>query len=1195
MGQKDNQNKRSKKKGKKEKSVIKMEPGQKNIVIPNVSHKSGCGAASYYNSGSCAADVDTGVDTGADGDCEENSELCDDDSAPADDKNYEIVDGAVVDVSPSIKSGSIHTCFNNKINYLMSAVKRTILSAKKYKSMDIIGVKEYNSCVSKLESNYIRLSDMQFPIQNKQMYDSEQCISNLQEINGELSTIFRLYGTEKTSDILNICFGSKYISENFTSDHVNKRFEILNKYVHPICYKVMNWKDGVRNSAGVKKYGLHKNRIIEDFMILDSGENLDCFDLARTNKDFTTKVFGIKYCVHSPEDKKTLLISGIVDDMVVSCMNYEFITTKIMQLNDACPSSKEFTEEMFPRFVASLSLKELLVYDNTKLFDRYLGYRTQALLLKQQPIADVTKNFIGAELYTQRATLIQLLLMGNCHEYQYLAYLLYDLLSNDNDGRIDTVEQTMLFDSLPFTIKQYFYDAMRQTKSYTNALSNYDTSKIPLEQRICLLKVNDGVKEKAMTKLKEVRAKSEDSGVKARQYLEGLLKIPFGVYRKEPILHEMTDIRSVFMDITSKIQTSTYKITEFSMKNNFTNFEIAQCIHLLNTKYIVSITNDIVNKIKTQIGTFKRKHLVENIIYTNSIIKKYDLNHGKLIHSGKKREYMSENIYSFITFLFNMMQTGIHSIENCTLMNAVLDAVTDVATKYDCFTANTNPYMLIRDLNKQVNASQNKIQTFMTHTKSTLDDAVHGHEKAKRQIERIMGQWISGENTGYCFGFEGPPGVGKTSLAKHGIAKCLENHDGSTRPFSFIAIGGSSNGSTIDGHNYTYVGSTWGKIVDILMDTKCMNPIIFIDELDKISKTEHGREIIGILTHLIDSTQNDSFQDKYFSGIDLDLSKVLFIFSYNDVNAIDNVLLDRIHRVKFEHLPTKNKLVVAKKHLLPEINKNMGTEHVIHFEDEVLQHIINTYTREPGVRKLKELLFEIVGEINLCRLSNHNMEEMPITITKEDIDVIYLKDRKHIKPTLVHKENLAGLITGLWANSMGQGGVLPIEVSLYPCSSFLNLKLTGMQGDVMKESMNVAKTLAWSMLTAAEMDKLQKKMTRTKYQGLHIHVPEGGTPKDGPSAGTAITTAIYSAFTGKKIRSDIAITGEICLQKKITAIGGLDLKIEGGIRAGVKHFIFPKENIEDYEDFIKKYTGNIEGITFSPMGHIEDVFKVVFE
>merc|ERR1712100_701612 len=191
---------------------------------------------------------------------------------------------------------------------------------------------------------------------------------------------------------------------------------------------------------------------------------------------------------------------------------------------------------------------------------------------------------------------------------------------------------------------------------------------------------------------------------------------------------------------------------------------------------------------------------------------------------------------------------------------------------------------------------------------SILDNAVHGHEEAKLQVERIIGQWINGEMNGYCFGFEGPPGTGKTSFAKKGLTKCLKDEDGNPRPFSFIALGGSSNGATLEGHSYTYVGSTWGRIVDILMECGTMNPIIFIDELDKVSRTEHGKEIIGILTHLTDSTQNDEFADKYFAGIKLNLSKALIIFSYNDVDLIDRILLDRIHRIQFSNLNLHDKI-----------------------------------------------------------------------------------------------------------------------------------------------------------------------------------------------------------------------------------------------------------------------------------------------
>ena len=1062
----------------------------------------------------------------------------------------------------------------SKVNYFQDIIQKTVLAVQKYKNLDILGANEINVCTQGLEKLFQELDNIVFPLRKQSKYDTNQIVTDLQNINNELSTIFRTYGTENIEDLINVCFGKEYINtSNFNAD----KFEVLQKYFHPINYKVMNWKTERKNGANEKI--LQKNRIVEDFMIVEKSDNLACFDLARTSKSFQTKVYGIKVAVHNEKDKKTLIICGIVDDIILDCLNFNYVDNKVNSLISDIPKDPDFHTASFGRFIKCLTIKELLIYNNDELYNRYMGYISQVHLIKQKTISQVVKEFINSELYGQRTTLIQLLLKSNEHEYQYLAYLLYDLLSNDTNGSIDTQEQTLLFDSLPWTIKKFFRDAMKQTIQYTNNLSNFDNSKIPLEQQICLMKASDSVKEKAMLKLKEVKSKSEDSGSKARQYLEGLLKVPFGIYRHEPILSVMQDIRKNFSDLMKRIH-SVSNSDLIPLKESYTSVEVKKYSKTIEKSYMNDINKNFIHHLKQQLTNEKRNGLIVNICTINNIIKINNLKKHKLCHSGKKTSYMKNEICEFIDS-FNENPNVINELaKKFNLNNGSNDTITTIIKK---------------DMN-HINTNWSQITDYIDNTDTLLDNAVHGHKHAKRQIARIMGQWINGEQSGYCFGFEGPPGIGKTSLAKKGLANCLTDNDGVSRPFAFIAIGGSSNGSTLDGHNYTYVGSTWGRIVDILMDKKCMNPIIFIDELDKISRTEQGREIIGILTHLIDATQNDSFQDKYFTGIDLDLSKALFIFSYNDVSAIDRVLLDRIHRIKFDNLSLDDKVTITRKYILPEIYKKMGLEDIIELSDENIIYIIDEYTYESGVRKLKDILFEIIGEINLEGFNKTKDMEIPIKITNHDIKYKYLKERHEIIKKIIHPAPLIGTINGLWANSMGKGGIIPIEARYFPSGTFLDLKLTGMQGDVMKESMSVARTLAWSLLPKGVMKKCADEFKRTKLQGIHVHCPEGAVPKDGPSAGTAITIVLHSLFSGRKIKNDIAITGEMNLQGSITAIGGLDLKILGGIRAGVKEFIYPEENKKDFKDFMDKYSKKdlVKGIVFHPMKHISDVMEIVF-
>ena len=1065
------------------------------------------------------------------------------------------------------------TRLEQTIIYFQQLIQKTILSIQKYKQLDILGANELNNAIQSLEKCYFELSNNSLLLKEKTNHTMVS--NNLNEIRCTLNILFKLYGTENIHDMLNICCGDEYTSNMVCNEH---KYDLIQKYFHPINFKIIKWKnDHIITSNTSNTSVIEKNKIVDDSIIVEKANNLECFDLSRTSKTFQTKVYGIKIAFHDTKEKNTIVVSGLIDELLPTCIDNDYIIAKIEQIVMTTKDCSESDPNIFNRFVQSLSLKELLVYSPCEIITKYQGHLNQISLIKQKSISMVVKDFMNADLYGQRNTIIQLLLKSDDHEYQYLAYLLYDLLSNDNNGTIDTSEQTLLFDSLPWKIKCYFKDAMTETANYTKSLSDFDNSKIPLEQQICLMKSSDSVKEKAMNKLKEIKSKSDDTGSKARTYLDGLLKIPFGIYKKEPILTVMSTMKERFVLLLDKIN----KIdTAFSFSidiNKITNIQIKNVCNDLKAKYVENKNDKLIDILIKTYTPNRRNDLIINICNINNIIKQNNIKRHKLVHSGKKIQDMKLQINNFIIEVQHNHSiveqlSKFKNISNASVIQGISNDIEFIESEW----ANINKYMnTVRD---------------------TLDDAVHGHEKAKTQIQRILAQWINGEQSGYCFGFEGPPGVGKTSFAKKGLAQCLTDENGTCRPFSFIAIGGQDNGSTLNGHNYTYVGSEWGKFVDILIKNKCMNPIIFIDELDKVSKTEHGKEIIGILTHLIDSTQNDVFQDKYFNGIDLDLSRALFVFSYNDVSAIDKILLDRIHRIKFEHLTVEDKLVVTKKHILPEIYQNMGVVDCIELTDDNIVYIIEKYTNEPGIRKFKELLFEIIGEINLACLQNYDSTVLPILVSNDDIKFKYLKSYHEHNPTKIPENSSVGTINGLWANAMGQGGIIPIEARYFPSTTFMELKLTGLQGDVMKESMTVAKTLGSSLVKREMMDENIKMFESTKNQGIHIHCPEGAVPKDGPSAGTAITCCIYSLLTNRKIKNNIAITGEINLQGYVTAIGGLDLKILGGLKGGVTEFIFPKENEKDYTDFIELYSDKhlLASIKFHPVKHISEVLELIF-
>jgi ATP-dependent Lon protease len=1059
----------------------------------------------------------------------------------------------------------------NKIKFFKDVIQKTIIHVQKSKFLDILGISDVSLCIEKLGEISKKMNEITEIDKNDNNVKNDNLINNLQIINNELSSLLKNYGTDSLEDLLTICFGNN--NKITTNEIENEKMEILKKYFHPTSYKVVTKKDDIKQK---------KNEEI------DENINLSCSDIVSSYKQFHMKVYGIKLYIHSTILKKSLVIFGIIDDVVVYFLNNKYVTNMKTKILENLPQEENFKKESFDKFISSLILKDYLIYENEHdIYNKYVGCLTQNNILKQKQISQTVKEFIMDDMFNKRNTLINLLILSSNYDNQYLAYLLYDLLSNDTNGNVDTQEQTILFDSFPWPIKQYFKQAMKKTVQYTNELSNFDVNKIPLEQQICLLKAPDTVKEKAMMKLKEVKAKSEDSGSKARQYLDGLIKIPFGVYKREPILNMMDNVRSQFKEIYKKYNIEKV-FPEIPNKEKYTSIEVLKYVKKIQGETGSNDKDEQLVKIKNYLVIGDKKKLIFNITLINELLKKNNKKDKRIKYHLLNKDQMRNEIEKYLLLC--------QENENKELLKETIDTFISWC--------NINPVLnnieVKTDLTK-LNNNMKQITEYMSEVKTTLDKAVHGHDKAKKQIEKIIGQWINGEQDGYCFGFEGPPGIGKTSLAKRGLSDCLKDDKGVSRPFAMIQMGGDSNGSTLHGHNYTYVGSTWGSIVQILIDKKCMNPIIFIDEVDKISRTEHGKEIVGILTHLLDPAQNDCFQDKYFTGIDLDLSKALFILSYNDVDAIDKILLDRVHRIKFTSLSLEDKLIISKTHILPDVYKKMGLEDMIQFDDDVLKFIIEEYTLESGVRKLKEILFEIVGEINLDVLKNNEKDyDFPVNILIDDIKNKYFKDKREVKVYKIHNESKVGVINALWANQLSQGGVLPLQANFIPSNKFLELILTGSMGDVMKESISVSLTNAWNLTSFERQKYLIEKYNDVKNNiiyGIHIHCPDISTKKDGPSATTAFTVLIYSLLNDIKIKNYFGITGETHFGLLLTEIGGLQEKIIHSIKSGITEFIFPKENEKDFEKIMEKYKNNeiIEGIKFHSIEHIEEVFNLILD
>lgn len=517
---------------------------------------------------------------------------------------------------------------------------------------------------------------------------------------------------------------------------------------------------------------------------------------------------------------------------------------------------------------------------------------------------------------------------------------------------------------------------------------------------------------------------------------------------------------------------------------------------------------------------------------------------------NENKDLYPENIQQKIKVEMNRLKTMPAASQEASVVRTYLDLLVEMPWR----------------VSSQDNEDLNNVQKI-------LDEDHYGLVKQKERIlEYLAVKAMTKSLKAPILCLYGPPGVGKTSLGVS-IARALG------RKFVKVSLGGVSDESEIRGHRRTYVGALPGKIVQGIRNAGVNNPLFLLDEIDKLEGGGYHGDPASAMLEVLDPEQNVAFQDNYLEET-FDLSNVLFICTANDLSKIPEPLRDRLELIELNTYTKFEKMHIAKEHLINlELKENGIKPEMIEFEDDALDYMIEDYTREAGVRDLRRRIGKIMRKFAVKYLKDNTFNHLVVT---RDVVTDYLG-----KPPFIHTKNLSesqvGVVNGLAYTSYG-GEILPIEVNLYPGKG--TLIKTGSLGDVMKESMEIAFTYVKSIA-----QKYGAPADFFETHDFHIHAPEGATPKDGPSAGVAISTAILSAVINKPLRNDVGMTGEVDLRGNSMTIGGLREKSLAAVREHLKLILVPKGNNNDVVDLPEEVKNNLEIIEVSS---VEDVIKYAF-
>ena len=464
----------------------------------------------------------------------------------------------------------------------------------------------------------------------------------------------------------------------------------------------------------------------------------------------------------------------------------------------------------------------------------------------------------------------------------------------------------------------------------------------------------------------------------------------------------------------------------------------------------------------------------------------------------------------------------------------------------------------------------------LSKVRQVLDEDHYGIKEVKERIvEHLAVLKLNPSAKAPILCLVGPPGVGKTSLGQS-IARAMG------RRFERFSLGGVHDEAELRGHRRTYVGALPGRIIQAMRRASVKNPVLMLDEVDKMGRDFRGDPAAALL-EILDPAQNHTFRDHYLD-LPFDLSKVFFITTANTLDTISQPLLDRMEIIRVQGYSEREKAEIARRYLWPRRLKEAGLEdQQVDLPDDVLDHIISRYTREAGVRQLEQMLGRLTRKMALKVAERSDGQERQ-TIRIEKADLPEWLGPERFMPEEARKNIPVGVATGLAWTPTG-GDVLYIETTLLPGSH--EVSLTGQLGEVMQESARAARSYLWSHAESMGLD-----ISRFKRNGVHIHVPSGAIPKDGPSAGVTMATALASSYVGKPVRSDTAMTGEISLAGLVLPVGGIKEKVLAAHRAGIKRIILPKPNEKDLKDVPQEVR---DDLTFILAERVEEVLRSAFD